>query len=204
MGKIAAAGSAIKNAKLPSPGEIKDGYLNSAFHKSLHQPLMVKTKVEKTDVQQARQAMTQVKYQQSNVVVSYVHCVLQDKTPLQLGNIESISDIPIPTVRKSKHNPDADSPQESKTELTMPKNMDELGKTILPKSFFEQNIVTAVKENVDPEVLESRRNLTLTKSPAQLAEINSLADIPVPGKIKNLLNSSGEKNEVAIKKRRYD
>ena len=204
MGKIAAAGSAIKNAKLPSPGEIKDGYLNSAFHKSLHQPLMVKTKVEKTDVQQARQAMTQVKYQQSKVVVSYVHCVLQDKTPLQLGNIESISDIPIPTVRKSKHNLDADSPRESKTELTMPKNMDELGKTILPKSFFEQNIVTAVKENVDPEVLESRRNLTLTKSPAQLAEINSLADIPVPGKIKNLLNSSGEKTEVAIKKRRYD
>merc|ERR1712001_89839 len=100
---------------------------------------MVKTKVEKTDVQQARQAMTQVKYQQS--VVSYVHCVLQDKTPLQLGNIESISDIPIPTVRKSKNNPDADSPQESKTELAMPKNMDELGKTILPKSFFEQNIV---------------------------------------------------------------
>ena len=86
----------------------------------------------------------------------------------------------------------------------MPKNMDELGKTILPKSFFEQNIVTAVKENVDPEVLESRRNLTMTKSPAQLAEINSLADIPVPGKIKNLLNSSGEKKEVAIKKRRYD
>ena len=72
MGKIAAAGCAIKNAKLPSPGEIKDGYLNSAFHKSLHQPLMVKTKVEKTDVQQARQAMTQVGYQQLNVVVSYV------------------------------------------------------------------------------------------------------------------------------------
>ena len=60
MGKIAAAGSAIKNAKLPSPGEIKDGYLNSAFHKSLHQPLMVKAKVEKTDVQKARQALTQV------------------------------------------------------------------------------------------------------------------------------------------------
>ena len=60
MGKIAAAGSAIKNAKLPSPGELKEGYLNSAFHKSLHQPLMVKAKVEKTDVQKARQALTQV------------------------------------------------------------------------------------------------------------------------------------------------
>ena len=60
MGKIAAAGSAIKNARLPSPGEIKEGYLNSSFHKSLHQPLIVKAKVEKTDVQKARQTMTQV------------------------------------------------------------------------------------------------------------------------------------------------
>ena len=40
----------IRDFKIPSPGEIKDGYLNSAFHKSLHQPLMVKSKVEKSDV----------------------------------------------------------------------------------------------------------------------------------------------------------
>ena len=60
MGKIAAAGSAIKKARLPTPMELKEGYLNSAFHKSLHQPLMVKAKVEKTDVQKARQALTQV------------------------------------------------------------------------------------------------------------------------------------------------
>ena len=60
MGKIAAAGTAIKNARLPSPGELKEGYLNSAFHKSLHQPLIVKSKVEKSDVQKTRQAMTQV------------------------------------------------------------------------------------------------------------------------------------------------
>ena len=60
MGKIAAAGTAIKNARMPTPGEIKDGSLNSTFHKSLHQPLLVKSKVEKTDVQKARQAMTQV------------------------------------------------------------------------------------------------------------------------------------------------
>ena len=41
--------------------------------------------------------------------------------------------------------------------MTMPKSMDELGKTILPASFFEQNIVTAVKENLDPEELERNR-----------------------------------------------
>merc|ERR1711872_992098 len=52
LGKIAAAGSAIKKARLPTAGELKDGYLNSAFHKSLHQPLIVKAKVEKDSVQE--------------------------------------------------------------------------------------------------------------------------------------------------------
>merc|ERR1712226_81688 len=54
MGAIAAAGSAIKKARLPTPMELKEGYLNSAFHKSLHQPLIVKSKVEKEDVRVAR------------------------------------------------------------------------------------------------------------------------------------------------------
>ena len=62
MGKIAAAGSAIKKARLPSAGELKEGYLNSAFHKSLHQPLVVKTKVESSEKQKARQVITQVQF----------------------------------------------------------------------------------------------------------------------------------------------
>ena len=112
---------------------------------------------------------------------------MQEKTPLQLGNIESISDIPIPTIRKSKQ---TDIDDEEKSEFTMPKNMDDLGKAVLPKSFFEQNIVTAVKENIDPEELERNRTLTQTKTPAQLAEINSITEFPVPDKIKNLLSCS--------------
>merc|ERR1719450_461689 len=187
MGKIAAAGTAIKNARLPSPGEIKEGYLNSSFHKSLHQPLIVKAKVEKSDVQKARQTMT------------------QEKTPLQLGNIESISDIPIPTIRKSKQTDNVDEEKEP-SEFSMPKNMDDLGKAVLPKSFFEQNIVTAVKENIDPEELERNRTLTKTKTPAQLAEINSITEFPVPDKLKNLLSSSSKDKEVIpteSKKRRH-
>merc|ERR1711976_361293 len=105
-------------------------------------------------------------------------------TPLQLGNIESLSDIPIPTMRK-KQTTETD---QLKSEASMPKNLDELGKTLLPKSLFEQNIVTAVKENLDPEELERNQTLTRTKTPAQLAQINSLSDIPVPDKIKNIFD----------------
>jgi len=50
----------------------------------LHQPLIVKSKVEKEDVRVARQALT------------------QEKSPTALGNINSVSDIPIPKVFASK------------------------------------------------------------------------------------------------------
>jgi len=184
MGKLAAAGSAIKNARLPSPGEIKEGYLNSAFHKSLHQPLMVKSKVEKTDVQKARQAIT------------------QEKTPAQLGNIESLSDIPVPTIRKSKGDK---METEDEEPFHFPTNMEEFGQAAyntLPKSMKEQNIITAVKENLDPEELERNRTLTQTKTPAELAQINSLAEFPVPEKIKHLFERK-ETEQKETKKRRH-
>ena len=69
------------------------------------------------------------------------------------------------------------------------------------KSFMEKNIVTAIKENVDPEKLERNMTLTKTKTPAELAQINSLSEFPVPEKIKNILNQSGSKVEKESKKR---
>jgi len=178
MGKIAAW-------RLPSPGEIKEGYLNSAFHKSLHQPLMVKSKVEKTDVQKARQAMT------------------QEKTPTQLGNIDSLSDIPVPIIRKSKG--EKMETEEEGEPFHFPTNMDEFGQAAyntLPKSMREQNIITAVKENLDPEELERNRTLTKTKTPAELAQINSLAEFPVPEKLKHLLAFERKETEPKENKKR--
>merc|ERR1719350_2626232 len=86
--------------------------------------------------------------------------------------------------------------------MTMPKSMDELGKTILPASFFEQNIITAVKENLDPEELERNRTLTKTKTPAELAQINSLAEFPVPEKLKHLLAFERKETEQKENKKR--
>ena len=56
----------------------------------------------------------------------------------------------------------------------MPRNMDEWGQAAyntLPKSFREQNIVTAVKENLDPEELARNQELTRSKTPAELAQV---------------------------------
>merc|ERR1711963_870310 len=66
--------------------------------------------------------------------------------------------------------------------------MDEWGQAAyntLPKSFREQNIVTAVKENLDPEELARNQELTRSKTPAELAQIHSLSEFPLPDNIKN-------------------
>merc|ERR1712180_264688 len=186
LGKIAAAGSAIKKARLPTAGELKDGYLNSAFHKSLPQPLIVKAKVEKDSVRVARQALT------------------QEKSPTQLANIESVSDIPIPKVFASKPE-NGEVTESGEGGMTLPRNMDEFGQAAfntLPRSLREQNIVTAVKENLDPEELERNQELTRTKTPAELAQINSLAEFPVPEKIKHLLAFERKETEPKENKKR--
>merc|ERR1712228_327376 len=80
-------------------------------------------------------------------------------------------------------------------------NMEEFGQAAfntLPRSMREQNIITAVKENLDPEELERNQTLTKTKTPAELAQIHSLAEFPVPDKIKHLFEKS--KQEINAKK----
>merc|ERR1711970_1370952 len=131
--------------------------------------------------------------------------ITQEKTPSQLGNIESISDFPVPTIRKSKG--DKTETEEEGSGITIPKNMEEFGQAAyntIPRSWREQNIITAVKENLDPEELERNQTLTKTKTPAELAQINSISEFPVPDRIKNLLafeRKEAEKKEP--KKRRH-
>ena len=49
----------------------------------------------------------------------------------------------------------------------------------LPRSWREQNLITSVKENTDPEKLAYRQNLVKTKSPSELAD-GWVTDFPVP------------------------
>merc|ERR1712088_940188 len=120
-----------------------------------------------------------------------------------MGN--SVSDIPIPKVFSSKPAEDGEEPAEAKP---MPRNMDEWGQAAyntLPKSFREQNIVTAVKENLDPEELARNQELTRSKTPAELAQIHSLSEFPVPENIKKFLTSEkkADNTQKEPKKRRH-
>merc|ERR1711962_1138234 len=180
--KIASAGNKIKKAGLPTAGELKEKYLNSAFHKSLNQPLMVKVRTEKPEVREARQALT------------------EEKNPSQLANIESVGDFPIPNVFGSGAEDEEET--EAKELMTMPKNMEEWQQAAyntIPRSLREQNIVTAIQENLDPEELARNQELTRSKTPAELSQITSLSEFPVPDNIKSFL--TWRKKEEAEKKK---
>lgn len=85
--KFASMNEKVKRARMPSPGEMVDSYLNSGFHKQFKQPLAVRTRVEDVDVQRARQLLT------------------QKMTPSELGNLRHPLDIPLPKL-KGKANPE--------------------------------------------------------------------------------------------------
>ena len=74
----------------------------------------------------------------------------------------------------------------------------------LPKSWREQNLVTKVREIEDKDEVKLRRELVQSKSPAQLAQITSFGDFPVPTRIQNMMGS-GKKDKSSAeppKKRR--
>ena len=92
----------IKKAKMPKPQEIKDGYLNSNFHKSFHQQLAVHSRVvEPEELQQVREHM------------------MKRKTPAELAQINHPSEIPIPTFKlsaPSKPKPESSTKEDTKSE----------------------------------------------------------------------------------------
>jgi hypothetical protein len=65
---------------MPTASEIKNNYINSNFHKSLNQPLVVKSRVELPEVQRSRQVLTQA------------------KGPAELSQIHGLADLPLPKI----------------------------------------------------------------------------------------------------------
>ena len=71
----------------------------------------------------------------------------------------------------------------------------------LPRSWREQNVITSVKEMGDGKELAARRELVQSKSPAQLSQITSLSEFPVPSRIQNLVKKKEPEPE-PVKRRR--
>ena len=124
---------------------------------------MVKTKVQASQVQQSNSAIT------------------KGKTPAELSKISKLSDFPLPSFKR--HTDASEAPEKTETEP------EESIYGTLSRSLRETKLVTAVVESeVDDEELIKRMEVTKSATPAQLAEIKSIKDIPIPDSIKHLLD----------------
>merc|ERR1712013_382063 len=132
------------------------------------QQLLVRTKVEESaEVLQARQAL----------VVS--------KSPLELSEIHSLAEMPIPSRIEAWLHGEANGTQEGiggDSPLAMPRNTKELGEALyrgLPSSLTAPVVVRSKVE--DPTVLIERQQLQQTKSIHELSKIRNLNELPIPG-----------------------
>merc|ERR1711971_404337 len=134
------------------------------------QQLLVRTKVEESaEVLQARQAL------------------VESKSPLELSEIHSLAEMPIPSRIEAWLHGEATASQEGvggDSPLAMPRNTKELGEALyrgLPSSLTAPVVVRSKVE--DPTKLIERQQLQQTKSIHELSKIRNLNEMPIPGNV---------------------
>ena len=101
--------------------------------------------------------------------------MVKNKTVAELSQINSISDLPIPsTIQNLKETAQQWPPKRLHQEHHQ-KTLQEY----VPQSLKSPLLVSS-KYEIDPEVLKDRQDLVRSKSPTELSEINSLSDVPIP------------------------
>lgn len=114
--------------------------------------------------------------------------LVQSKSPSQLAEFNGLSDFPVPSRIEKIFKKEEASPSRARSE-SLPRNFSETMYATLPKSWKEQNLITQVKTDQDHEIVAKRRALTQEKTPAELAQISSLADMPIPTALENFLKA---------------
>lgn len=120
--------------------------------------------------------------------------LVQSKSPAQLAEFSNgLSDFPVPSRIEKIFKKDDMRPGSRARSESLPKNFSESMYATLPKSWKEQNLITQVKTDQDAEIVAKRRALTQEKTPAELAQISSLADMPIPTALENFLKADHSK-----------
>ena len=65
----------------------------------------------------------------------------------------------------------------------------------------ETKLMTNTREMLDPQELEARQELIRSTSPAELAQIQGLGDVPVPTKIQKIFKSRSRSGSLSKMKR---
>merc|ERR1712226_41964 len=147
--------------------------LNEMVPESLKAQLLVKSKVEKPEIQKQRAEL------------------VSSKSVSELSQVTSLSEFPIPTtlermMSKSKGDLTNGSSSQRQSRFDWSKLNKENIYATLPKSLTEKQLL--VKARVEsPEVQKSRKEITENKSVAELSQINSLGEFPIPATIETLI-----------------
>merc|ERR1719507_878731 len=175
-------GGEKQTSRTPSKMNVNDMY--STLPKSLTMELAVKTKINDPAVVEERRKLT------------------AEHTPMELGNIGSLADLPIPTPISNLFNkPAADTPEKPKRKRNLTTGTF-LSSDFLPQSWLDTKLVCRTKVEEDPEVLAKRQEMVAGKSVSELSKMSGLDDFPLPTRVetlvrkKRVLKSTDEKENV--------
>merc|ERR1711936_1354387 len=148
------------------------------------------------------QLITNSKFEEDEERLKERQELTRTKSPTELSQISSVSDFPLPTpvenlLKKKSEQPDTASPP------VPPRGQKKEGiYDSIPASLKSELIVKSVAQ--DQDLVAERQETIRTHTPAQLSEIHSLADVPIPSFIQNLTASKKNVAEPTIEKPRVD
>ncbi len=159
-----------------SPARLQEN-IYATLPKSLKSEVLVRSRVESPEVMHARQELT------------------QSKSVNELSQVNSLSDFPVPKPienliqGKSSLLPKSPVPP---AEGGQPAETGESGSgyniyASLPRSLKKEVLVRSKVEE-DEEVLKERQAIVESKSPAELSQIHSFAEVPLPRRVEAWLH----------------
>merc|ERR1711936_178751 len=160
--------------------------LYASLPRSLKSEILVKSCVENPEVQLQNMALTQSK---SVSELSQIKSIAEFPIPDKIERLISRSATNTRMTDTSEQQSLADSRPVSRATTASRKGLKDDIYASLPRSLKDQLIVrTKVEEN--EEVLAARQALVESKSPVELSEIHSLAEVPIPSRIEAWLHGS--------------
>ena len=149
--------------------------------------------------------VTKIKVTQDREKLAGRRALTESQTPAQLGNITSLGDFPLPTtlerfMKSSDKKPKAAAPdadlEEGKSGGGL--NLEDMYSN-LPRAFKSEVLVKS-KVQDDEEKITQRRKMVDSMKPAELAQINSLGDFPMPSALENIFKGSDRPKPPSRKK----
>merc|ERR1711990_737580 len=149
------------------------------------------------------QLITNSKFEEDEERLKERQELTRTKSPTELSQISSMSDFPIPTPvenllkKKSEQTETASPPVPARKKEKKEGIYDSI-----PASLKSELMVKTVEQ--DQELVAERQETIRTHTPAQLSEIHSLSDVPIPSFIQNLASSKKNLDEPNIEKPKID